>query len=114
MIVLLPLQVFPDYIDQSYDTALTAILPQEITKGLPQATQFALQHLLDQIPGFPNYEMEHQANRKVLIEDLYKAYQLFSLLQEPVQMTKSASLERDGCSCALRRLRFRLLLQSLG
>ena len=37
---------------------------------------------------FPNYEMEHQANRKVLIEDLYKAYQLFSAAGA-CSMTKS-------------------------
>lgn len=57
----------------TYDTALTAILPQEITKRLPQAEQVTVRHLLDQISGFPNYEMDRQANGKVLIEDLYKA-----------------------------------------
>ncbi|QLB51155.1 hypothetical protein FDP16_01545 [Streptococcus sanguinis] len=69
--------IISQLIDQSYDTALTAILQQEITKDLPQAEQVTLRHLLDQISGFPNYEMDRQANGKVLIEDLFKAYRLF-------------------------------------
>ena len=69
--------IISQLIDQSYDTALTAILQQEITKDLPQAEQVTLRHLLDQISGFPNYEMDRQADGKVLIEDLYKTYQLF-------------------------------------
>ena len=57
----------------TYDTSLTDILPPEMTKHLPQAEQVTVRHLLDQISGFPNYEMDRQTNGKVLIDDLYKA-----------------------------------------
>ena len=44
-----------------------------MTKHLPQAEQVTVRHLLDQISGFPNYEMDRQVNGEVLIDDLYKA-----------------------------------------
>ena len=57
----------------TYNTGLTDILPPEVTKHLPQAEQVTVGHLLDQISGFPNYEMDRQMNGEVLIDDLYKA-----------------------------------------
>ena len=57
----------------TYDTRLTDILPQDVTKYLLHAEQVTVRHLLDQISGFPNYETDRQINGKVLLEELYKA-----------------------------------------